>query len=556
MMRLKSIAALSAMTLMSACTGLPGKIDHGYGETQAKTDRMARDIGQVQATSKAAAPVVHESGMWIARSTTRIAPQDNLPPVFYEPTTFDRSVGSLTEFAERVTLRSGIPTKVSPDAAGAAQRVFMPAFGAASPQVGTPTTPPQGATLPPPSATAGFGPYTSLPGAQGTRPEVRITYLGGNLKGLLDTAAARFGVYWKYDPGKVTFYYTDTRTFQISAIPGDSSMSTTVASGSTSGSAVGSAGAATGGGSANNSQNTAMTTQLSVFSSMEKAITAMLSTYGKVVSSPATGSITVSDTPDILDRVAQYIDTENQSLSRQVMVNVTVLSVNTADLDNYGINWNLVYSTLANQYGVQNSFAAENGSTSFSAAVLNTAATRLAGSSVMINALSSQGKVRRETSASVVTLNNQPVPVQVARQTSFLQSSQTAITANVGSSTSLTPGTVTSGFNMSILPHVLSNGTVMLQFSTDISALRGIRTVTSNGSSIETPEIDTRNFLQRVAMKSGETLVISGFEQIEDSMDGQGVGKPSNFVFGGGYKANSAKESIVILITPVMVGGA
>jgi len=36
------------------------------------------------------------------------------------------------------------------------------------------------------------------------------------------------------------------------------------------------------------------------------------------------------------------------------------------------------------------------------------------------------------------------------------------------SSTSLTPGIVTSGFTMTVLPNVLDNGTVMLQFSTDI----------------------------------------------------------------------------------------
>src|SRR5204863_1303713 len=142
-----------------------------------------------------------------------------------------------------------------------------------------------------------------------------------------------------------------------------------------------------------------------------------------------------------------------------------------------------------------------------------------AGSSMIINALSTQGKVRKETSASVATLNHQPVPVQVARQTAYLKSSQTTISANVGTTTSLSPGVVTSGFTMTVLPNVLDNGTVMLQFSTDISTLRQITTVSSGGSSsssqIQTPEIDTRNFLQRVAMKSGQTLVVSGFEQME-----------------------------------------
>jgi type IVB pilus formation R64 PilN family outer membrane protein len=154
----------------------------------------------------------------------------------------------------------------------------------------------------------------------------------------------------------------------------------------------------------------------------------------------------------------------------------------------------------------------------------------------------------------VITLNNQVVPLQVAKQTSYLQQSQTTVVPQVGTTTTLIPGTVTSGFNMSILPHVLANGTVLLQFSTDISALNAIREVQSGTSKIETPEIDTRNFLQRVAMKSNETLIISGFEQTDDNLDRQGVGSARNVALGGGVKASSAKESIVILITPTTVG--
>jgi type II secretory pathway component GspD/PulD (secretin) len=96
----------------------------------------------------------------------------------------------------------------------------------------------------------------------------------------------------------------------------------------------------------------------------------------------------------------------------------------------------------------------------------------------------------------------------------------------------------------------------MLQFSTDISTLRGLRTVESNGSRIETPEMDTRNFLQRVSMKSNETLIISGFEQTDENIDRSGVGDPRLPVLGGGYKANDNKEVIVILITPITMAGA
>ncbi|HEY8027001.1 MAG TPA: PilN family type IVB pilus formation outer membrane protein, partial [Burkholderiaceae bacterium] len=173
---------------------------------------------------------------------------------------------------------------------------------------------------------------------------------------------------------------------------------------------------------------------------------------------------------------------------------------------------------------------------------------------VIINALSQQGKVREETSASVVTLNNQPVPVQVATQTSYLASSQTTLTNTVGVSTTLTPGVVTTGFNMSILPHVLNNGSLLLQFTADISALEKLDTVPSGTGSIQVPTVDTRNFMQRVSMKSNETLIISGFEQTDDQLTKNGVGTPSNYLFGGGLNGTHAKQVIVILITPTTSG--
>jgi type IVB pilus formation R64 PilN family outer membrane protein len=260
----------------------------------------------------------------------------------------------------------------------------------------------------------------------------------------------------------------------------------------------------------------------------------------------------VVDTPDTLDRVAAYIENENKTLERQVVINVVVLSVSLNDSDDYGINWNLVYNTLRQQYGLSSAVPIPVDANRFFAGVVGDS--RFAGSSAIIHALSKQGKVRRQTTASVITLNNQVVPLQVAKQTSYLQSTQTAVVPQVGTTTTLIPGTVTSGFNMSILPHVLSNGTVLLQFSTDISALNAIREVQSGSSKIETPEIDTRNFLQRVAMKSNETLIISGFEQTDDNLDRQGAGSARNVAFGGGMKAASAKESIVILITPTTLG--
>ena len=547
-------SAVAALFLAAGCGGLTQQADRRIDEAGDKVSTLVRDTGRTApgVVVKSPPSVSHETGIWLGKDVVKVS-QAQLPAVFYQEATFDKTVASLAELAERLSLRSGLPTRVTPDAMAVAEqgRAVSPTPPAASGAGALPGLP----ALPPGIPRPGVGGAVTT-GQAGTAAPVRIYYANGNFKGLLDTAAARFGVSWKYAEGAILFYHTDSRTFQISTLPGDSTFTAQVASGATStggvNSSSGGGGGASNGVSSNNIQNTGVASRLSVYGSIESAVKAMLSAHGKVVISPATGSITVVDTPDTLERVASYIDNENKTLARQVMINVTVLSVNLSEDENYGIDWKLVYSTLQAKYGLSSALPHNTEANQLFAGIVGNS--RFAGSNAIIEALSKQGKVRRQTTASVVTLNNQPVPVQVAKQTSYLQSSQTTVVAQVGTTTTLVPGTITSGFNMSILPHVLTNGTVLLQFSTDISSLRRIREVQSGNSKIESPEVDTRNFLQRVSLKSNETLIISGFEQTDDNVDRSGVGDARNPLLGGGIKSGTSKESIVILITPTTVG--
>jgi type IVB pilus formation R64 PilN family outer membrane protein len=307
--------------------------------------------------------------------------------------------------------------------------------------------------------------------------------------------------------------------------------------------------------SSDNTTNTDMNTELSVYGGLQASIKSMLSPEGSVVPSPATGSIAVTDTPDVLERVGEFIEQQNKVLSRQVLVNVTVLSVVLTADDNYGINWGAVYHTLGTNFGITTALAnVASSATQFSAQVISTSS-RASGTNAMISALSEQGTVRRKTSASVTTLNDQPVPVQVASQQSYLAEVSTTNTLNVGSQTSLTAGTVTTGFNLTLLPHILDDGTVMMQFYTNISSLESLNQVSSGNETIQVPTVDTRNFLQRIAIKSGQTLVISGYEGIVDNAQQQGVGTPGNIALGGSYDASRSREVIVILLTPITLSG-
>lgn len=560
---MKVVLALLAL-LLAGCTGLLQSVSDAAHRDAEQSGKMLASAREGNIRTHTIDDVVVDNGIWLSGRTVKLAQAAGLPPVFSQPVTFDRQVASLQEFSERITRLAQVPAKVSADAVVASERALSgapAALGKASQTVNLPPLPTgRGAAAAAAAANTGF-----------MASSVRILYRSGDLKGLLDTACARFGVSWKYTDGAIDFYFTDTRTFQVSAVPGDSSVNANVVSeasntGGTQSSGAGVAGSIAGGGgngsgtsngvSSNNTSTTAVNSQLSIFGSLESAIKAMLSPYGHVVSAPATGSISVTDTPDVLDRVARFMEEQNRVMSRQILVNVTVLSVTLSADDSYGINWGAVYQALGSRFSLTSAFTSGLTSATTLGAQVISPNSRADGTAALISALSKQGAVRRKTSASVTTLNNQPVPIQVATQQGYLASISTTNTANVGSQTSLTPGTVTTGFNMTLLPHMLDDGTVLMQFYTNLSVLDALQTVSSGGANplqIQTPQIDTRNFLQRVAMKSGETLVISGYEGAADNSTQQGVGKPSNILLGGGYDARRSREVIVILITPLTV---
>ncbi|MGF6612952.1 type IVB pilus formation R64 PilN family outer membrane protein [Paraburkholderia sp. WSM4175] len=580
------VAAACVAVALGGCTGLTGRLERAAHSDAAHAGSLLAKTQNGNAVDRDNDGVIVKNSLWLSGNTVKLPVVQTLPPLFGEPASFDGTVDSLQAFAERVTRLTRIPARVAPGAQDAAARATAAPnmSAAAGGGTGTPGLPPL-----PTGLLQGTAPFAgTLRAAAGGSPvdvgvsaPVHLVYPRGTLRGLLDMGAARFGVYWKYDAGTIVFFYTDTRVFQVTSIPGDSRLDTYVMSGASSnGNGSGSSGGATNGGagggggsigsggsgnggstpsvSSDNSTNIGMTAQLSVYNGLQAAIKAMLSPSGSVLASPATGSITVTDTPDVLERVGEFMAQQNRVLSRQVLVNITVLSVTLSADDTYGINWNAVYQALGTRFGITNTFSSLVSTATpneFSATVI-TPSSRASGTTAMIAALSQQGTVHRKTSASVTTLNDQPVPVQVAEQQGYLAQISTTSTLNVGTQTSLMPGTVTTGFNMTLLPHILDDGTVMLQFYTNLSSLAKLENFNANGQTIQLPTVDTRNFLQRVAIKSGQTLVISGYEGTSDQTNRQGVGTPDNYAFGGGQSATHSREIIVILLTPVAMNGA
>lgn len=499
----------------------------------------------------------------------------------------------ILEFGQVVTRWCRVPARVTPDALQAMvtnARLVMGQVGTIGTTMGAMGTIPGMGSFTGTGSFTGMGlapgmgsvpglpaiPGQSVPGVMPGQQNPMSMYSGlggragmidikyqGPLKPLLDMVSQRLGISWKMVDNAISFYYLDTRVFNFASMALATEFSSAVQSGMTvtSGSSGSAGGSSTGGGSQGSSgsqQSATVSMRTSKWEDVAKSIASMLTpNVGRMSTSPSSGSITVTDTAEALARVERFVSGENEALTKQVLFNIKILSVALRDSDGLGIDWTLVYKSLSGNFGLslKNVTASSADSVKATASVLSGAtgdAAKFAGTSAVISALSQQGRVSTLRSPSVVTLNMHSVPLQIGNQVSYVASSQTTATANVGSTTSLTPGSVTTGFNMILLPYVLPSNEMLLQSSINISSLTRIRPVTSGTTTIEVPEVNSQIFSQTARLRAGETLVLSGFEELSDSTSKSGVGSPNNIIFGGQRNRQGSRDVIVVLITPII----
>jgi len=389
----------------------------------------------------------------------------------------------------------------------------------------------------------------------------------GSLGGLLDLVAGRMGVSWKYEDGNVVFYYLETKRFDIQPADAKYALKGAVTSGlsnstGTDSSSSGGSGSNSGvSGSGGSTMSSTVEMGNDLYKDLKETVQSMLTPgVGRLSLNATTGTLMVTDVPDVVTRIGEYLDDENSTLSRQVILKVVTYTVNTDVSDMVGIDWNIVWKSLSGKYGI--TLANTNSGVSSDAIsggfnVLDTAtgaAAQFAGSSFLLDALSKQAQVSDVKTSTIMTTNMAAAPVLVGQQTTYLKDVTTTAYATGDAtvpSQSLTPGSVTTGTNITILPKILKDSDrLMLNMFMDISSLKQIRTITSDTQKIEAPDIDTRSLQQRVWLKPGQTLIMSGFEQNTDNSNRQGVGSPSNILFGGSLSGGKTKQSFVITVTP------
>ena len=389
----------------------------------------------------------------------------------------------------------------------------------------------------------------------------------GTIAGALNTLAAATNYYYTIHPYDITWSAFMTKTFNISFMPGSSSylvgqQNTSSASG------VNAAGSPLN--QINNEQYSNLEAQLSIWNDLRHTLDELKSQEGKITVSESTTSVTVRDHPSNVHAIANYIAELNDNLSQQVAIRVQVLEIALDKEFNYGINWDLIANTLGTRFNLignlgsatnlsQNTLILQGGNSATAGLKIG----HLDGPQTLISALNQQGQTRVVTQPQVVTLNNQIASIRITRNIGYVESVSQSMSQNF-LTTAITPGSITDGFSLYILPKI-QNDKVFMQISSTIANLEQLQKVSTSTNApdsknnkynnqqfeaIQVPTLAQKAFNQRSVVTSGSTLIIAGYKRLHDETD-----KASYFGIDplGGKGAQTQNIETLMLITPIIL---
>jgi type II secretory pathway component GspD/PulD (secretin) len=257
---------------------------------------------------------------------------------------------------------------------------------------------------------------------------------------------------------------------------------------------------------------------------------------GKVTALPARRMIVVEDTPEGMNRIVallREIDTQPQ----QIMIEAKILEITLDDTENFGIEWNKVFSgegTETSRIGTSGLVPRGGPGLVFNLVNQNV--------NLYLNALSNKGRVRTLATPKLLTLENQEATTNIGDKLGY------RVTTTINNVTSETIQFLETGVILRVTPSVDTDGRIALRVRPEVSSgslLGGI-------PSKKTTEVNTQ-----LVAENGQSILIGGLIKASSGKrrtgvpllgDVPGLGK----LFSNSEETGSSTETIV-LITPRIV---
>lgn len=545
-----SVSGISILAALPACTQVsaenaPSTMSHRGSVTQPlsrqgmeatvrddgyRVDASLARFGQRDAVRAGGTQV--SSGVFLGAKAQRLAASASLPSQFEGAnavTLSSKTPMRLPDIAARLSEVTGLhhvvalgPTGVTDSGMTAQSNIVMSVDGEG------------GAPAPAPSNYIGSGASggtTVEGGGSDVSGRTMIPQLRGPLSRILDEVAATFDVDWEYKDGRVIFRDFLTRQYQISALPSASTGTTTVGGS---------------GGSAGSSMSVSTSSTIDVWADVRSAIAGLVGQGGNISLSPSTGMVTVTAKMADQERVAAYIQDLNGTVGHQISFDVNVLTVNLNGNSSNGVNLAAVF----NSRGVDGNttISSEEGAVNVGIVTGNFSV------DAVVKALQKYGQVSVATRAGATTSNNKVTPVNVTDITTYIAGMEYSNTGGDNSTAVATPEIeeIETGFQIQLLPRVLNNREIMVQYALRLSELTGLETVSYPGGVQQLPQVSETAMEQQAVLRNGQTLVLAGFERDRTEVSDSGYDLRVSGV-GGEVVRDKTRVATVLLITPRLI---
>jgi type IVB pilus formation R64 PilN family outer membrane protein len=496
---------------------------------------------------------------------------------------FDQSWVSLAAAAERIMLATGMVVTINPDvyldstalqrkggkdASGGSALNGQPSFAAMP--VGMPAAPASAPVpLPLPSAygqgSSAAAPVMTGGAGKGQRPPESANgfdfpRVNAPLSQVLDIIATKLGIKWKYDDASnsIRFYRMITKTWETPFMVSKASYKSSLEGETT---------ASTNQNVVTNRNTTSPINDelkdLVELTLMRDSLDTVMTRSGQSFANPATGAITLTDTPEAVDAADEIIRSGIRTVSRIVRMRMQTIKVSSKNSGEAGVDMSVVVARALQNLPDFRALASSTGSFASSSAGAVRAQVytgSAAGSSAMITALQEIGDVDVSNEIPLSTRNRRGVTYNVRNTFSYV-SSTTAAAATTGG-TGGTPGITTAqdtvGLKLFLVPEV-NHDTITVNVSLDQSTLKNMETFTSgsgvNSQSVQLPNKDGEGSSQVIPIRNGQTVLLTGYDTKTNQYDKRTLGANVPIVAGGGHRATESRSTTIVLMTAEVIDG-
>lgn len=495
LIRRKTFWLLLAALTLNGCAVSQRDVNQAYDARQA-------DMNAAYGDGPGSMPLVeHVSTAFLGSKPVPLAYEATLPAMFRDRAVSFPAGLKLSQIASQISLAARLPVRLSPDVF-IARSALVPGASGQSGKV----------------AVSG----NSLPQEDPVYPLAYSGELGGYLRAVTDG----LGLDYQFDGTTISISRFVTRTFTLSATPGTRHFDSELSKGTST--TTGAQGGNAGVGPSNTgafvaSSSVKQTGDMNFMASIKASLDSLKSPLGSVTVNDQTRLVMVHDTRENVDRMAQLLKRENSILTRQVAIRVRRMQIEIDDSSQAGANLNLVYNRIQEgltRYAVTVASvptAATAAGSSIGLSILRKDAP-LTGTNTVLAGLNQFGKTVEDRTDTKMTLNGVPVAVGEFESQGYLAQTTPAagglLSGGTGGIPGLTPGSVTTGNFLNLMPWVNDNNQIMLSMWIDDSRLKSLRRESSGKGdmeqSIQLPNVVGSKGDQTVALADGQTIVLYG----------------------------------------------